>query len=146
MYLKLLGCKILEREISSVVYNSKNAVDVTLIRQQYHETPKVLKQILQEEIDKIDANSSRIYCRAELRLECTKTPRMSGSIFVSDITICYYLQPVFSKFRKTCTIQKIVSLKKNQNCFFSIVTFAHIISLEFRTRDTKGRYPDGYDF
>lgn len=58
MYLKLLGCKILEREISSVVYNSKNAVDVTLIRQQYHETPKVLKQILQEEIDKIDENSS----------------------------------------------------------------------------------------
>ena len=62
MYLKLLGCKILEREISSVFYNSKNAVDVTLIRQQYHETPKVLKQILQEKITRA-LRKSKKHCK-----------------------------------------------------------------------------------
>ena len=53
MYLKLLGCKMLEREIASVVYNSVNAVDVTMVRLQLHEKPKKLRGVLQEEIDAI---------------------------------------------------------------------------------------------
>lgn len=59
MYLKLLGCKMLEREIASVVYNSVNAVDVTMVRQQLHEKPKQLSVVLQEEIDAIDENISK---------------------------------------------------------------------------------------
>lgn len=32
---KLLGCKIMEREIASVVYSCKNVIDVTLIRRNF---------------------------------------------------------------------------------------------------------------
>ncbi len=59
MYYKLLGCKIFEREIASVTYNCKNMVDVSLIRQKIHETPKKLKELLQQEIDLIDANTDK---------------------------------------------------------------------------------------
>lgn len=44
---------MLEREIASVVYNSVNAVDVTMVRLQLHEKPKKLRGVLQEEIDAI---------------------------------------------------------------------------------------------
>ena len=57
MYYKLLGCKIFEREIASVTYNCKNMVDVSLIKQKIHETPKKLHELLQQEIDLIDANA-----------------------------------------------------------------------------------------
>ncbi|MBQ7896561.1 MAG: DUF1638 domain-containing protein [Oscillospiraceae bacterium] len=57
MYFKLIGCKIFEREIASVAYNCKNMLDVSLIKQKIHETPKKLHQLLQEEIDRIDANA-----------------------------------------------------------------------------------------
>ncbi len=56
MYYKLIGCKIFEREIASVAYNCKNMLDVSLIKQKIHETPKQLKKLLQEEIDRIDRN------------------------------------------------------------------------------------------
>jgi|GEM_PF-6904082 len=48
MYYKLIGCKVLEREISSVVYNCRNVIDVTLLRQKLHNTPSKLKDALQE--------------------------------------------------------------------------------------------------
>jgi len=59
MYYKLIGCKVLEREISSVVYNCRNVIDVTLLRQKLHNTPGKLKEALQEEIDLIDENDHR---------------------------------------------------------------------------------------
>ena len=59
MYYKLLGCKMLEREIASVTYNSENLIDVTMIQLQLHEYPTLLRQALQEEIDAIDANQHR---------------------------------------------------------------------------------------
>lgn len=58
MYLKLVGCKILEREIASVIFNSPNAVDVTLIKQKYHETQDIMRRVVQKEIDLIDDNAS----------------------------------------------------------------------------------------
>lgn len=54
---KFIGCKILEREIASVIYNCKNVIDVTLIRQKLHDRPERLREIIQEEIDRIDQNS-----------------------------------------------------------------------------------------
>ena len=57
MYFKLIGCKIFEREIASVTYNCQNMLDVSLIKQKIHETPKKLNQLIQQEIDLIDANA-----------------------------------------------------------------------------------------
>ena len=51
---KLIGCKIFEREFSSLIYQCPNTIDTTLVRQDYHMAPIVLKQKLQEEIDRID--------------------------------------------------------------------------------------------
>ena len=56
MYYKLIGCKVLEREIASVSYNCRNMLDVSLIRQSIHEKPRQLHALLQEEIDRIDRN------------------------------------------------------------------------------------------
>ena len=56
MYYKLLGCKIIEREIASLTYNCQNIIDVTTIRKKLHDTPQKLHDILQAEIDLIDAN------------------------------------------------------------------------------------------
>lgn len=59
MYFKLLGCKMLEREIASVVCCTENLIDVTTIQVQLHEYPTRLCQALQEEIDLIDSNNHR---------------------------------------------------------------------------------------
>lgn len=59
MRYKLLGCKILEREIASVIYSCRNSIDVTLIQQKYHNRPEYLKKVLQEEINMIDENHHR---------------------------------------------------------------------------------------
>lgn len=59
MYYKLLGCKMLEREIASVAFCTDNVIDVTTLQLQLHETPKLLQKALQEEIDQIDANQHR---------------------------------------------------------------------------------------
>ena len=56
MRYKLLGCKILEREIASVIFSCKNIIDVTMIQQKIHSRPEHLKKILQEEINMIDEN------------------------------------------------------------------------------------------
>lgn len=59
MFYKLIGCKIMEREIASVTYNCKNYVDVTLIQQKLHSRPSKLHAVLQEEIDMIDQEAHR---------------------------------------------------------------------------------------
>ncbi len=56
---KLIGCKIIQREIASVIARTDNIVDVTLIRQDYHQTPEILRDVIQREIDEIDSNESR---------------------------------------------------------------------------------------
>lgn len=57
MYLKLIACKVLQREIASLIYNCPHTIDVTMMSQWYHETPVILKNMLQEEIDRIDAHT-----------------------------------------------------------------------------------------
>lgn len=56
MHLKLIACKVLQREIASILYNCPHTIDVTTMSQWYHETPVILKKALQEEIDRIDAH------------------------------------------------------------------------------------------
>ncbi len=54
MRLKLIACKALYREFSLISADSENYVDVTYLRQKYHDTPNILQRTLQEEIDAID--------------------------------------------------------------------------------------------
>ncbi len=55
MRLKLLCCKALQREIASLIYACPNVIDVTMVRQRLHDTPRLLAEALQREIDAIDA-------------------------------------------------------------------------------------------
>lgn len=59
MRYKLIGCKIFEREIASVIYQCKNQIDITLLQQKLHDRPETLKKIIQTEIDAIDAGNHR---------------------------------------------------------------------------------------
>lgn len=58
-YYKLIGCKILEREISSLTFNCKNVIDITLIRQKFHDRPEKIREVVQNEIDQVDQNRHR---------------------------------------------------------------------------------------
>lgn len=62
MRLKLLACKVLQREISLLMAQSDHFIDVTYIRQDLHNTPHLLNVALQEEIDKLDQGSDRYTC------------------------------------------------------------------------------------
>lgn len=55
MRIKLIACKVLFREISYVCSTSESIVDITWIRQGKHNYPEQLHDILQEEIDLIEA-------------------------------------------------------------------------------------------
>ena len=56
---KLLGCKIMEREIASVVYSCKNVFDVTVIREKLDDRPVNLRKVLQIEIDQLECNEHK---------------------------------------------------------------------------------------
>jgi hypothetical protein len=55
--LKLIACKALFREFSLLAAKSKNFIDVTFMQQGLHDTPLLLHQALQAEIDKIDSGN-----------------------------------------------------------------------------------------
>ncbi|MBQ8954988.1 MAG: DUF1638 domain-containing protein [Clostridia bacterium] len=55
MRLKLIACKALFRELSYIAARSENAVDITWMRQGYHNHPDQLRQWLQKEIDAVEA-------------------------------------------------------------------------------------------
>lgn len=57
MYYKLIACSVLQREFALLASKSSNTIDITTVRQQYHETPSLLTQMLQAEIDRIDDNT-----------------------------------------------------------------------------------------
>ena len=57
MRLKIIACKAVFREISYLAATSENAVDITWIRQGYHNTPEELKKLLQMEIDAVEDGS-----------------------------------------------------------------------------------------
>lgn len=53
--IKVIACKSMFREISLLAANNKNFIDITYIRQGFHDTPELLNRKLQEIIDEIDA-------------------------------------------------------------------------------------------
>lgn len=55
MRFKLLCCKALQREVASLIYACPHVIDVTMVRQRLHDTPKQLMQALQQEIDAVDS-------------------------------------------------------------------------------------------
>lgn len=55
--LKLIACKALFRECSSLAAQSQNFIDATYLRQGLHDTPKLLQEALQKEIDAIGKGS-----------------------------------------------------------------------------------------
>lgn len=55
MNLKVIACKILQREIFSLAWCCKHTLDISTIRQRYHETPVKLHDLLQEEIDRVES-------------------------------------------------------------------------------------------
>lgn len=57
MRIKLIACKSLFRELSYLSALSDNAVDITWIRQGFHDTPERLRELLQEEIDSVEAGT-----------------------------------------------------------------------------------------
>ena len=55
MRLKLIACKVLTRELSYLAALSDNVIDITWMRQGYHDRPEQLPPILQKEIDAIES-------------------------------------------------------------------------------------------
>ena len=54
MRLKVIACKVLYREISLLSANSEHIIDVSYLRQGFHDQPQYLNELLQNEIDRID--------------------------------------------------------------------------------------------
>ena len=57
MRLKLIACKALFRELSYICARSENAVDITWMRQGYHNHPEQLREWLQREIDAVESGA-----------------------------------------------------------------------------------------
>lgn len=55
MIIKVIACRVLFREISLLAAQSKHLIDVTYLRQGYHNTPDLLRLKLQEEIDLVES-------------------------------------------------------------------------------------------
>lgn len=55
MRLKLIACKAICREICYLSSLSQNNIDITFVRQGYHNAPEVLRQNLQKEIDAVES-------------------------------------------------------------------------------------------
>jgi hypothetical protein len=62
MRLKVLGCKVLSRELGYLSAFSDNYIDITTLRQGLHDTPRLLTETLQKEIDLIDARKDIHTC------------------------------------------------------------------------------------
>ena len=55
--LKVIACKVMARELAMVSWNCKNTLDITTIRQKYHDVPVKLRDLLQAEIDRIESGN-----------------------------------------------------------------------------------------
>lgn len=64
--LKLLACKALYRECSLLSSQSRNFIDATYLQQGLHDTPNLLHQALQSEIDRIDEGNDLYSCKPRL--------------------------------------------------------------------------------
>jgi hypothetical protein len=67
MRIAIIGCMVMNREISHLVSESKNKVRVWWLRQGLHDTPEILHAELQRTIDDIEKENSIL--RAEFRFE-----------------------------------------------------------------------------
>lgn len=55
MRFKLIACKALTRELSYLSAVSDNNIDITYVRQGFHNTPDILRKTLQDEIDSVES-------------------------------------------------------------------------------------------
>ncbi len=62
MRLKVIACKVLERELSLLLARHENFIDVTYLRQGLHNEPQKLQETLQAEIDRIDSGDCLYTC------------------------------------------------------------------------------------
>ncbi|MBQ2676484.1 MAG: DUF1638 domain-containing protein [Clostridia bacterium] len=63
MRIKVIACKVLCRELSELIAVSKNVIDITWLKQGYHNEPDKLREILQRIINEIDEGSHEgTYC------------------------------------------------------------------------------------
>lgn len=67
MRLALIGCMVMNREISHLAAESDNVVRVWWLRQGLHDTPDLLRQELQRRIDEIEQENQKLH--AHLRME-----------------------------------------------------------------------------
>ena len=54
-HFKVLACKIFQRELAQVIPACPNALDITVMRQDLHNYPRLLQKALQDEIDLIES-------------------------------------------------------------------------------------------
>ena len=62
MRLKVLACKVLYRELGLLSARCPNFLDITYLRQGFHDEPQRLQAVLQAEIDKIAAGDDPYSC------------------------------------------------------------------------------------
>ena len=67
MRLAIIGCMVMNREISHLTAQSGNVVRVWWLRQGLHDTPDVLREELQHKIDEIERENQML--PAHLRME-----------------------------------------------------------------------------
>ena len=65
MRLKFIGCKVLYREIGLLSSSCDNFIDITWMRQGYHDEPDLLRKTLQDEIDRIDEGNDPHTCKTD---------------------------------------------------------------------------------
>ncbi len=54
---KIIACKIMQRELALALSQCPNALDISFLRQDLHDTPRLLNQALQAEIDRVETNT-----------------------------------------------------------------------------------------
>lgn len=62
---KLIGCKVMTREIGYLTALSNNYIDTTWLRQGYHNEPDKLREIIQKSIDDIENGDDPFTCNTE---------------------------------------------------------------------------------
>ena len=62
MRLKVLACKVLYRELGLLSASCPNFLDITYLRQGFHDEPQRLQAVLQAEIDKLEAGDDPYSC------------------------------------------------------------------------------------
>lgn len=67
MRLKLIACKVICREVARLCADCDNYIDITFLRQGYHNEPTKLQEVLQREIDRVDSGGDTHTCEVSGR-------------------------------------------------------------------------------